>query len=205
MTDYRNFAIKQLDWQKMAGLIPAIMQHAQTGEVLMLGYMNEEALRATVESGQATFYSRSQQRLWRKGETSGNRLNVVSISSDCDNDSLLLQVLPQGPTCHLGTSRCFQHGESDLHILSGLIQRIQQRAEEASSASYTVSLLQEGKARCAQKVGEEAVETVIAALSGSNEDIINECADLIYHILVLLQICTIDFYQILHCLKARSR
>lgn len=204
MLDTSNFDSSQLAWQKMNGLMPAIIQHAQTGAVLMLGYMNEDALNATLANGQVYFYSRSQQRLWRKGETSGNTLTLMAISSDCDNDTLLLQVLPQGATCHLGTTSCFPTISEGLQTLAWLSTRIAERAKDGGNASYTQQLIQQGKSRCAQKVGEEAVETIIAALNNDKQELINECADLLYHLLVLLHVCAMDIYHILHCLKNRE-
>ena len=193
-----------LDWEKMNELIPAIIQNANTGEVLMLGYMNQEALQITLESRAVTFYSRSKQRLWTKGETSGNSLQLKSISMDCDADSLLVQVEPTGPCCHLGLTSCFQSSnQTNLGFLDELIQLIKDRANQGSKDSYTHQLLATGIKRCAQKVGEEAVETVIAALTDNREELLNETADLVFHLLVLLQACELSFYEILNCLKMR--
>lgn len=203
MTDLQP---SQLDWQKMKGLIPAIIQNADNGEVLMLGYMNQQALEITLESRQVTFFSRSKQRLWTKGESSGHSLSLKAISLDCDGDSLLVQVEPQGPSCHLGYSSCFQPPlESRLGFLDALIKVIQERAQSSASSSYTAQLLAEGLNRCAQKVGEEAVETVIAAVSKNREELINEATDLIFHLLVMLQACELSFYELLDCLKRRHR
>lgn len=194
-----------LDWQKMAGLLPAIVQHADEGQVLMLGYMNEEALQITLSSQQLTLYSRSKQRLWRKGETSGNSMTVVSVSTDCDGDSLLIQVRPAGPACHLGLTSCFQTTalNTSLSVLTALIERINQRATSHDPASYTQQLLTSGTARCAQKVGEEAVETVIAAMKGERQELISESSDLLYHLLVLLKACEVSFYEVMNCLQQR--
>jgi phosphoribosyl-ATP pyrophosphohydrolase/phosphoribosyl-AMP cyclohydrolase len=199
-----NFPISQIDWQKMRGLIPAIIQNANSGEVLMLGYMNQEALQTTLQTEQVTFYSRSKQRLWTKGETSGHFLMLKAIALDCDGDSLLIQAMPKGPACHLGTSSCFRPtSESRLSFLDSLISLIKERANQGSSTSYTVQLLATGVNRCAQKVGEEAVETVIAAVSKNHEELINESADLLFHLLVLLQACELSFYELIDCLQKR--
>lgn len=202
----RNLQTELIDWQKMKGLIPAIIQNINSGEVLMLGYMNQEALDLTLQSGQVTFYSRSKQRLWTKGESSGNYLELQALSLDCDGDSLLLQVLPQGPSCHLGSSSCFQSAtEPKLSFLAYLINLIQERAYQDSTTSYTAELLATGINRCAQKVGEEAVETAIAAVSRNQQELINEASDLVFHLLVLLQACELSFYELLACLKKRHR
>lgn len=199
-----NLNIDQLDWSKMCDLIPAIIQHAETGEVLMLGYMNRDALSASLNTKELTFYSRSKQRLWHKGETSGNTMTVKQITTDCDNDSLLIQVIPSGPACHLGYSTCFQPSiESPRIFLDKLIQVITERATSSNSESYTAELMSAGINRCAQKVGEEAVETVIAAVSGNRNELMTETADLIFHLLVLLQVSHVSFYDVLTCLQER--
>lgn len=201
-----DLEINSLDWQKMNGLLPAVIQNAENGKVLMLGYMNQEALIATVTSGQLTLFSRSRQRLWRKGESSGNSMAIQSISADCDNDSLLIHVLPKGSCCHLGYSSCYQPPlTTSLGFLDGLIEVINERAEANDSDSYTANLLRDGVSRCAQKVGEEAVETVIAAMNADREELINESADLIFHLLVLLKSCELSFYEVLQCLQERDR
>lgn len=169
------------------GLLPAIIQDADTHAVLMLGYMNEEAFRQTQATGLVTFYSRSRQSLWVKGETSGNYLHLVSWRADCDGDALLIQARPVGPTCHRGTYSCFSAGEELSGSFLGHLWRIVgDRAQKEASQSYTARLLAEGLPRIAQKVGEEAVETVIAALSQSPDRTIEEVADLLYHLWVLL-------------------
>ena len=201
-----DLEIDSLNWQKMKGLLPAIIQNAENGKVLMLGYMNQEALLATVTTGQLTMYSRSRKRLWRKGESSGNSMSVHHISNDCDNDSLLIQVIPKGAACHLGYNTCYQPESSFvLGVMDSLIELIQHRAEQNIEGSYTAQLLESGINRCAQKVGEEAVETVIAAMSSSKEDLVNESADLIFHLLVLLKISEVSFYEVLQCLHNRDR
>ncbi|MFA6302636.1 MAG: bifunctional phosphoribosyl-AMP cyclohydrolase/phosphoribosyl-ATP diphosphatase HisIE [Legionella sp.] len=198
--------INTLDWDKMNGLIPAVIQHAENGKVLMLGYMNKEALMVTLTSGQLNLYSRSRQRLWRKGESSGNSMAIQHISTDCDHDSLLVQVYPKGPACHLGFDTCFQPSASTtLGFLDELIQIIDERAATDSKKSYTAQLLKSGTNRCAQKVGEEAVETVIAATSNNTEELINESADLLFHLLVLLKSCDLSFYEVIQCLENRDR
>ncbi|WP_019216680.1 bifunctional phosphoribosyl-AMP cyclohydrolase/phosphoribosyl-ATP diphosphatase HisIE [Legionella tunisiensis] len=199
-----NVQIENLDWQKMDGLIPAVIQNSQTAEVLMLGYMNQEALQITLDTKQVTFYSRSKQTLWRKGETSGNTMLLQSIVTDCDGDSLLVQVLPTGPACHLGVDTCFQPATPALlSFLAHLIHLIQERAEKKEASSYTYQLLATGISRCAQKVGEEAIETVIAAVSNNRDELMNEAADLLFHLLVMLQACELSFYELLQCLQAR--
>lgn len=178
----------RLDWAKGNGMLPAIVQHAATGEVLMLGYMNVEALAATRASGFVTFWSRSKQRLWRKGETSGHVLAVQSIRADCDQDTLLIAAEPHGPTCHLGTSSCF--GESarpPLGFLAELDALVASRVAERPAGSYTTRLLDAGIRRIAQKVGEEGVETALAAVAQDDDALLGEAADLIYHLTVLLR------------------
>lgn len=198
--------INSLDWHKMNGLLPAVIQNAENGKVLMLGYMNQESLIATLTSGQLTLYSRSRKRLWRKGESSGNSMAVLHISADCDNDSLLIQVIPKGPACHLGYNSCYQPPfNSTLGFLDALIELINERAETNSENSYTAKLLESGIHRCAQKVGEEAIETVIAATSQDKEELINESADLVFHLMVLLKACELSLYDVLQCLQERDR
>lgn len=166
-------------------LIPAIIQHAQTHQVLMLGYMNEESLKKTKNEGRVTFFSRSKGRLWTKGETSGNYLSVVSITEDCDNDTFLIKVIPAGETCHKGTYSCFGEKEPSgfLHELQGVIQS---RKENPSEKSYTTELFKKGTKKIAQKVGEEATEVILEAMDGKKDLLIEESADLLYHFLVLL-------------------
>ena len=177
-----------IDFEKGNGLVPAIIQDATTKNVLMLGYMNEEAYERTLATGLVTFYSRSRQCLWTKGETSGNVLHLVSIKSDCDSDTLLVRVHPEGPTCHKGTDTCW--GDSNetepLQFLSELQDFIERRHEEMPEGSYTTSLFRDGLNRMAQKVGEEALEAVIEAVNGTPERLIYECSDMFYHLIVLL-------------------
>ena len=176
-----------LDFNKMNGLVPAIIQDAETAKVLMLGYMNQEAYDKTVKTGLVTFYSRTRQRLWTKGEESGNFLDVVSIKEDCDQDTLLIQVHPRGPVCHTGTDTCWGEVNSEpVMFLKELQQFIQKRHEEMPEGSYTTSLFKSGINKMAQKVGEEAVETIIEATNGTNERLIYEGSDLLYHLIVML-------------------
>lgn len=176
-----------LNFQKLGGLIPAIIQDARTKNVLMLGFMNEEAYQKTLETGKVTFYSRTKQRLWTKGEESGHFLNVVSIAGDCDDDTLLIKVNPVGPTCHTGSDTCFgTSNDTGIEFLSYLQDFIIRRHEEMPENSYTTHLFKKGLNRMAQKVGEEAVETVIEATNGTDDRLIYEASDLIYHLIVLL-------------------
>ena len=178
----------QLDFTKLNGLIPAVIQDNTTNVVLMLGFMNEEAVAKTEKTGQVTFFSRTKNRLWTKGEESGNFLNVVSIASDCDNDTLLIKVNPVGPVCHTGDDTCWgeTNEESDIQFLEYLQDFIDQRKQEMPDGSYTTSLFQKGTRKIAQKVGEEAVETIIGAMADDDENFIYEGADLLYHLIVLL-------------------
>lgn len=181
--------VDQINWEKQSGLIPAIAQDIRTGVVLMLGYMNQEALQVTLEQQIVTFYSRSKQRLWTKGETSGNLLKLRQISLDCDQDTLLLQVEAQGPTCHTGEISCFANAQSgDWQVLSDLQQVIADRINTMPEQSYTADLIRKGINKIAQKVGEEAVEVVVAALAENKASLISESADLLYHLLVLLAV-----------------
>lgn len=177
-----------IDFNKMGGLVPAIIQDAVTMNVLMLGFMNEDAYQKTIDTKKVTFWSRSRQCLWTKGETSGNFLNLVSIQNDCDHDTLLIKVHPDGPTCHLGTDTCW--GETnDLNpilFLTELQDFINRRHDEMPENSYTTSLFKKGVNKMAQKVGEEAVETVIEATNGTDENLIYEASDMLYHLIVLL-------------------
>lgn len=171
----------------MGGLIPAIVQDNNTGKVLMLGFMNEEAYETTRETGKVTFFSRTKNRIWMKGETSGNTLQVVSLLVDCDNDTLLIKALPAGPVCHTGQDTCFgEKNTEDIMFLKYLQNFIERRRQEMPEGSYTTSLFTKGVNRMAQKVGEEAVETVIEATNGTEEGFIYEASDLVYHLIVLL-------------------
>lgn len=177
-----------LAWVKMDGLLPAIVQDVDTGQVLMLGYMDRAALEATLADGFTTFFSRSKERLWQKGETSGNRLAVKAVLSDCDDDALLVRAVPEGPTCHLGTTSCFgAEGPSGIGWLGKLARIVHERAGAAPAESYTARLLGEGPARIAQKVGEEGVELALAAVGRDAAGCAEEAADLLYHLTVLMQ------------------
>lgn len=176
--------IDNLDWQKSDGMLPAIAQHARSGRVLMLGFVNREALVQCFSTGMATFFSRSRSRLWMKGETSGNTLAIRSIDTDCDRDAILLSVEPAGPTCHTGTDSCFNEA---MPFLDRLDRLVEQRLQDRPAGSYTASLADGGVASGAQKVGEEGVELALAAVSESDDRVTSEAADLIFHLLVVLR------------------
>ncbi|WP_416412109.1 bifunctional phosphoribosyl-AMP cyclohydrolase/phosphoribosyl-ATP diphosphatase HisIE [Pantoea sp. App145] len=197
--------LANLDWVKTAGMMPAIVQHTVSGEVLMHGYMNEEALQKTLTDGNVTFFSRTKNRLWTKGETSGHFLKVVSITPDCDNDTLLVLVNPIGPTCHLGTSSCFSPAAPDWTFLYQLEQLLAERKSADPASSYTAKLYASGTKRIAQKVGEEGVETALAATVNDRFELTNEASDLIYHLLVLLQDQDLDLSAIINNLRARHK
>lgn len=194
-----------INFDKMDGLVPAIIQDAKTKNVLMLGFMNQEAYRQTVETGKVTFFSRSKQRLWTKGETSGNFLHVVSIKNDCDNDTLLIQVNPEGPVCHTGTDTCWgeKNEKNPLLFLSELQDFIETRYKEMPEGSYTTSLFKDGINRMAQKVGEEALEAVIEAVNGTDDRLIYEGSDMLYHLIVLLTSKGLRIEQMVSELEAR--
>lgn len=177
-----------IDFEKMGGLVPAIIQDARTRRVLMLGFMNREAYDKTIETGHVTFWSRSRNCLWTKGETSGNFLNVVDILNDCDQDTLLIKARPDGPTCHTGADTCWneKNTEDTLLFLSELSDFIEKRRQEMPEGSYTTKLFSQGINKMAQKVGEEALETVIEATNGTNDGLIYEASDLLYHLIVML-------------------
>ena len=194
MTDAASIDMDAIDWRKQDGLLPAIVQHADTLRVLMQGYMSREALAATLASGKVTFFSRSRQRLWTKGETSGNLLQLVSVQADCDADSLLVLARPQGPTCHTGTISCFATAPGDaLAELDGVVA---QRKAATSETGYTRTLFDAGLARIAQKVGEEGVEVALAAVTADDAGLVGECADLIYHLIVLLRAGELDWRDV---------
>ena len=200
--------INAIDWSKGDGLLPAIVQDAEAGSVLMLGYMNRDALEMTRESGRVTFFSRSRRRLWVKGETSGNYLEFKSVALDCDSDALLVSAIPQGPTCHLNTPTCW--GEAapgfslqKLKFLSTLEDLLQRRIAERPEGSYTTRLLEQGTRRIAQKVGEEGLELALASVVQSEADIIGEAADLLYHTLLLLKVKNLSLAQVVAELRAR--
>ncbi len=193
--------IESLAWEKQSGLLPAIVQDADSRRVLMLGYMSREALVKTIESGQVTFYSRSKQRLWTKGESSGHVLTLVSLEVDCDNDTLLVQARPHGPTCHLGTASCFPCAPGD--VLGDLDALIAKRAVDLPVGSYTTKLFESGIKRMAQKVGEEGLETALAAVVEDDDALLGEAADLLYHLIVLLRARGLDLDAVKRTLAKR--
>lgn len=195
-----------LDWGKAAGLLPAIVQDAFDGRVLMLAWMNPDALERSLESGLVTFWSRSRQQLWTKGDTSGNRLRLVAVHADCDSDCLLVLAQPEGPACHRGTDTCFDAQAPvapGLALLAGLERLIAQRDAERPEDSYTTRLLEAGIKRIAQKVGEEGVETALAAVAGERDELAGEAADLLYHLLVLLRAGGLQLADVVAVLRAR--
>jgi phosphoribosyl-ATP pyrophosphohydrolase/phosphoribosyl-AMP cyclohydrolase len=197
----------RLDWDKGAGLLPAIVQHARSGRVLMLGYMNLESLRRTLETRRAVFFSRSRKSLWIKGETSGHGLDVVDVSFDCDADSILVLADPTGPTCHRGTESCFAAARppdaAATAFLSALEATIAQRIAASPEGSYTARLYSAGIGRIAQKVGEEGVETALAAVTREDPELLGECADLLYHLLVLLKARNLSLAAVVEELRSR--
>ena len=195
------FDIDGLAWEKQGGLLPAIVQDADTLRVLMLGYMSREALQATLASGRVTFFSRSRQRLWMKGESSGDVLNLVRLEADCDADTLLVQARPAGPTCHLGRASCFPQAPADG--LAELDAVIAQRAQELPEGSYTTRLFEGGIRRIAQKVGEEGVETALAAVAEDDDALLGEASDLLFHLLVLLRARGLSLADALQVLETR--
>ena len=194
--------LQDLAWDKQGGLLPVVVQDAGTLQVLMLGYMDQAALDATLAGGEVTFFSRSKQRLWRKGEQSGNVLRVVSIETDCDRDTLLVTARPAGPTCHLGTTSCFPDSPHD--VLSELDVLIAGRERDRPAGSYTTKLFEAGVRRIAQKVGEEGVETALAAVVQDDAALLGESADLLYHLLVLLRSRGLSLADATAVLKARG-
>ena len=194
---------RALDWDKQGGLLPVVVQDASTLRVLMVGYMDRQALAVTLETRCVTFYSRSRQRLWTKGEESGNRLDLVSLQADCDNDTLLALVHPRGPTCHLGTRSCFKQAPGGF--LAELEQLVAERHALRPEASYTTRLFEAGTRAIAQKVGEEAVETALAAVVQGDTELCNESADLLYHLLVLLRSRGLSLEDVLGVLRQRHQ
>ncbi|WP_162557035.1 MULTISPECIES: bifunctional phosphoribosyl-AMP cyclohydrolase/phosphoribosyl-ATP diphosphatase HisIE [Proteus] len=197
--------LAQLDWEKVDNLMPVIIQNAISGDVLMLGYMNKEALDMTLKSGNVTFYSRTKQRLWTKGETSGNFLKLVNIYPDCDNDTLLILANPIGPTCHNGTESCFAPAQSQWGFLYELENILRERKNASPDSSYTARLYASGTKRIAQKVGEEGVETALAATVNDREELRNEASDLLYHLMVLLQDQSLSLSDVIGCLQERHK
>ncbi|EJG1029994.1 bifunctional phosphoribosyl-AMP cyclohydrolase/phosphoribosyl-ATP diphosphatase HisIE [Vibrio parahaemolyticus] len=199
---------ERINWEKVDGLVPAIVQDFQSSQVLMMGYMNQDALAKTGETGQVTFFSRTKERLWTKGETSGNVLQLVNISLDCDNDTLLVRVNPIGPTCHTGTTTCWDgdaQEESQMVWLHQLELLLAARKSADPDSSYTASLYARGTKRISQKVGEEGVEVALAATSGDKAELVCESADLIYHLLVLLQDQGLSMNDVVNKLKERHK
>jgi phosphoribosyl-ATP pyrophosphohydrolase/phosphoribosyl-AMP cyclohydrolase len=198
---------ERIDWDKSGGLVPVIVQHALNGSVLMLGYMNREALDLTLERGRVVFFSRSRQRLWEKGETSGHSLELRSAQLDCDADTLLLTAVPTGPVCHTGSLTCFgdepMTAATGLGFLAELERIIAQRVAESPQGSYTARLVQRGVKRVAQKVGEEGVEVALAGCVEDDPALLGECADLLYHLLVLLRARSLSLAQVIDALRAR--
>ncbi|EOG1985494.1 TPA: bifunctional phosphoribosyl-AMP cyclohydrolase/phosphoribosyl-ATP diphosphatase HisIE [Proteus mirabilis] len=200
-----NTKLAQLDWQKVDNLMPAIIQNAISGDVLMLGYMDKAALEMTLNSGKVTFYSRTKQRLWTKGETSGNFLKLVDIYPDCDNDTLLILAHPIGPTCHKGSESCFAPAQSQWGFLYELENLLRERKSASPDSSYTAQLYASGTKRIAQKVGEEGVETALAATVNDREELKNEASDLLYHLMVLLQDQSLSLSDVIDCLQKRHK
>lgn len=201
--------VAALDWDKNDGLLPAIVQDARNGKVLMLGYMNREALRSTLAGKRVTFFSRSKNRLWTKGETSGNALHVVDVLADCDQDTLLVLANPDGPTCHVGTQSCFgDEIAAEATALSFLVRLeavIAQRISDRPEGSYTARLWSEGLTRIAQKVGEEGVEVALAAATQDDERLVGESADLLYHLALLLKSRNLSLSSVVRELQQRHR
>ncbi len=192
-------SLATLDFAKGGGLLPAVVQHAEDGSVLMVGWMDLDAARETLRRGRVVFWSRSRHLLWEKGETSGNSLLVRSVSADCDRDTLLVQATPSGPTCHTGTATCFGDDDGAAmpgNFLSELETLITTRLREAPEGSYTARLASQGIKRIAQKVGEEGVETALAATGGGRDELVSESADLLYHLLVLLRVKDIPLAEV---------
>ncbi|MBJ2147500.1 bifunctional phosphoribosyl-AMP cyclohydrolase/phosphoribosyl-ATP diphosphatase HisIE [Vibrio sp. IB15] len=203
-----NTLAERINWDKVDGLVPAIVQDFQSSQVLMMGYVNQDALAKTGETGQVTFFSRTKERLWTKGETSGNVLQLVNMSLDCDNDTLLVKVNPIGPTCHLGTTTCWDSDpqeESQMVWLHQLEQLLAARKDADPDSSYTASLYARGTKRISQKVGEEGVEVALAATSGDKAELVCESADLIYHLMVLLQDQGLSMNDVVNKLKERHK
>ena len=196
-----NTKLAQLDWQKVDNLMPVIIQNAISGDVLMLGYMDKAALEMTLNSGKVTFYSRTKQRLWTKGETSGNFLKLVDIYPDCDNDTLLILAHPIGPTCHNGTESCFAPAQSQWGFLYELENLLRERKSASPDSSYTAQLYASGTKRIPQKVGEDGVETALAATVNDREELKNEASDLLYHLMVLLQDQSLSLSDVIDCLQ----
>ena len=195
----------KLNFEKLGGLIPAIIVDAATDSILMLGFMNKESLELTLSTGKVTFFSRTKNALWVKGETSGNYMNLVDIRDDCDNDTLLVYVNPVGPTCHTGDYSCFRIEKNNNQFLNKLFELIKDRKAKMPEGSYTTKLFNQGSNRIIQKVGEEAIETVIAAKNRDKNEIVNEVSDLVYHLFVMLAEQEIEFEEIVKNLEKRHQ
>lgn len=205
----RQLDINALDWEKGAGLLPAVIQDATSGAVLMVGYMNREALERTVRESRVVFYSRTKARLWMKGETSDHFLDVVDIAIDCDRDTLLITAKPRGPTCHTGQASCFAPAQNPAAVEIGFLARLEgvidERSADPKASSYTAKLLAEGPLRIAQKIGEEGVEVALAAATGDDAGVIAESADLVYHLLVMLKSRGLSLRDVARELESRHR
>lgn len=197
--------LNSIDFKKLNGLIPAIVVHYINNDVLMVGFMNEEALKVTLDTKKVTFFSRSKNRLWTKGETSSNFLNLIDMKLDCDNDTLLIYAKPDGNTCHLDRYSCFDIKPNNLNFLTYLQQIVHERKNLKPEESYTAKLFNKGKNKIIQKVGEEAVEVVIAAKNEDKNEIINETADLLYHLIVMLEASNIELSEVVDCLIQRHK
>lgn len=205
-TEFKPLEQSDLNWKKGGGLLPAIVQDANTEQVLMLGYMNADSLKKTQETGLVTFYSRSRKTLWTKGETSGNTLKLISLEADCDQDTILVRAIPKGPTCHEGTTSCFgDKGPQGLGFLSQLENLIIERKTADPESSYTAKLLQGPLHKAAQKVGEEGVEVALAATSETEDGLVYESADLIYHLMVLLTAKDVKLADVITELQKRHK
>lgn len=202
-----NFKSSDVNWDKMENLVPAIVQNDMTGKVLMLGYMNKDALSQTIKTNQVTFFSRSKKKLWTKGESSGNILNLVSIELDCDQDAFLVRALPTGPTCHTGTISCFnnEHSSNNLHFLGTLETIIKSRKNNGADKSYVASLFKKGAAKIAQKVGEEGVEVALAHTQNNRDETIQEASDLLFHLMILLEDAGLSLGDIVSNLEKRHQ
>jgi len=197
--------ISNINFSKLGGLVPAVVQDNKTMQVLMVGFMNKEAFRLTIESGFVTFYSRTKKRIWKKGETSNNTLKLIDIIPDCDSDSLLVLVEPQGPTCHTGNVSCFSTKEDSMKIIFELETVINDRRKVSKEGSYTSSLFEKGEIEIAKKIGEEAMEVAIASLKESKNRVISESADLMFHLIVLLQNRGVSWDDVSDELKKRRK
>ena len=205
MTTYSRLVLS-LNWDKKTGLLPAIIQDSDNLRVLMLGYMNKDSLKITLKTKKVTFYSRKRKNLWTKGETSKNYLNLVDLETDCDSDTLLIKAKPSGPTCHLGKQTCFNDElEDKIFFLNTLSDIIKMRIKSNNENSYTKKLFSKGKARISQKVGEECVELVIASMNEDKNEVLNESADLIFHLMILLKKLDLNFTDVIDILYERNK